>query len=98
MRKTKNKTAPVLAPEVALNGEERPDRFLNAVGVRKRYAGKSEAWLERMLKNKNHPQFPSFIRVGRARLWNIADLEAYEKHLASIESKRRKQLAESAVK
>jgi hypothetical protein len=77
-------------PHEAANGERSDlniSRFLTAVQVRQRYGHKSEMWLERMLKKD--PKFPGFIRVGRARLWDIRALEQYEKHLASIESERR---------
>jgi hypothetical protein len=50
--------------------------YLPAAKVRRRYGGKSDAWLFRVLRND--PSFPKPIYVCGQRLWLLSDLEAYE--------------------
>ena len=49
-------------------------KYATASQVRLRYGGRSEMWLSRILKND--PDFPRFIKIGRFRFFDIAQLEA----------------------
>ena len=56
-------------------------KYATASQVRLRYGGRSEMWLYRILKDD--PDFPRFIKIGRFRFFDIAQLEAYEARRAA---------------
>ena len=56
-------------------------KYATASQVRLRYGGRSEMWLYRILKHD--PDFPRFIKIGRFRFFDIAQLETYEARRAA---------------
>ena len=55
--------------------------WLNAAQVRQRYGGVSHMWLVRRLADD--PSFPRFVRLGRLRFWDQAELERWERERAA---------------
>jgi hypothetical protein len=71
-----------------------PRRYLTAPQLRERYGGRSEMWLERIMRRDAN--FPHPIRMGRYRLWDLVALETYERSLAARgSSERGRQQAEA---
>jgi predicted DNA-binding transcriptional regulator AlpA len=62
------------------HGGHEPTRYLTATQLRQRYGGRSEMWIERIMRRD--ADFPKPIRIGRYRLWELAALEAYERSRA----------------
>jgi hypothetical protein len=55
---------------------DRQAKYATASQVRLRYGGRSQMWLDRILKHD--ADFPRFIKIGRFRFFDIAQLETYE--------------------
>ena len=55
--------------------------WLSAAQVRQRYGGVSHMWLVRRLGDD--PSFPRFVRLGRLRFWDEAELERWERERAA---------------
>jgi predicted DNA-binding transcriptional regulator AlpA len=50
--------------------------YLTASQVKRRYGGRSDMWLWRLLKNDEG--FPRPLVLCGQRLWSLSELEAYE--------------------
>jgi predicted DNA-binding transcriptional regulator AlpA len=55
--------------------------YLTAGQLRTRYGGRSDMWLDRIMKRDS--AFPRPISIGRYRYWDLAAIEAYERDIAA---------------
>ena len=62
---------------------EAASEYLTSNQLRARYGDRSHMWIERRLKDASNP-LPKPIYIGRLRFWLLADIEAWERHLAAV--------------
>jgi hypothetical protein len=55
----------------------RPKRFITVPELRERWGGVSQMFVER--KIKEDPTFPTIYRMSRHRLFDLDEVEAYER-------------------
>jgi predicted DNA-binding transcriptional regulator AlpA len=53
------------------------ERCITAPQLRKRFGGRSDVWLWRLL-NDNRAHFPRPVMVRRNRYWRLSEVEAWE--------------------
>jgi predicted DNA-binding transcriptional regulator AlpA len=56
-------------------------QFLTSGQLRVRYGGRSDMWLDRMMKRD--ATFPRPVYIGRYRFWDLGAIEAYERNVAA---------------
>ena len=56
-------------------------QFLTSSQLRIRYGGRSDMWLDRLMKRD--VTFPRPIYIGRYRYWNLDAIEKYERAVAA---------------
>ena len=55
--------------------------FLTSGQLRERYGGRSDMWLDRIMRSDR--RFPRPIKIGRYRFWDLAAVEQYERSVAA---------------
>ena len=56
-------------------------QFLTSSQLRIRYGGRSDMWLDRLMKRD--VTFPRPVYIGRYRYWNLDAIEKYERAVAA---------------
>ena len=56
-------------------------QFLTSSQLRVRYGGRSDMWLDRLMKRD--AAFPRPVYIGRYRYWALDEIEAYERNVAA---------------
>ena len=56
-------------------------QYLTAGQLRARYGGRSDMWLDRIMKRD--AAFPRPISIGRYRYWDLGAIEAYDRNVAA---------------
>jgi predicted DNA-binding transcriptional regulator AlpA len=56
--------------------DRKSKRKLTTRQVQERYGAVSHMWVERRLKNDS--TFPRFVKFGRLRMWDEAELDAWD--------------------
>ena len=54
--------------------------FLTSGQLRVRYGGRSDMWIDRLMKRD--ATFPRPVYIGRYRYWDLGAIEAYERDVA----------------
>lgn len=63
-------------------------QWIDAPQLRRRYGGRSDMWIVRLLKSD--PKFPKPIVVNRLRFWRISEIVAWERLRAADRHEARK--------
>jgi predicted DNA-binding transcriptional regulator AlpA len=56
-------------------------QFLTSAQLRVRYGGRSDMWIDRLMKRD--ATFPRPVYIGRYRYWDLGAIEAYERDIAA---------------
>ena len=56
-------------------------QFLTSTQLRVRYGGRSDMWIDRLMKRD--ATFPRPVYIGHYRYWDLEAIEAYERAVAA---------------